>query len=204
MEPGKSEESKRTFEPSRVSACVVNGAKAPTASSWPAANAAAAASVSSGWMVTSDSLKSDGLKALQEQEVVDDADFDADRLAGEILDGVDVAGDDDLVVAGGVVVDEDDHLIRACRDGCQRVVQRLAVRVDLAGGERVERVDVALEVGQLDVETDLFEDAGFLGDLPREPAGPGAESQRDRLARGLGSRATSGFRTAGRGGRGGF
>ena len=52
MEPGNSADVAIARLPGRANAVLVKGAKAPTASTWPAANAAAAASVASGtsWM----------------------------------------------------------------------------------------------------------------------------------------------------------
>ena len=119
--------------------------------------------------------------------MVDDADLNADRLAGEILDRLDVRRCDDLVVAGGVVVHQHDHLIRAGADRSNGVVQRLRVAVELPARERVDRVEVALEPDHLDVDADLVEDPGFHGHLPREPAGPGAEANLDRLGLGAAS-----------------
>src|SRR3954468_6652890 len=57
MAPGKSLEVAIALLPARPSAVVVNGAKTPTASTCPATNAAAAASVSSGVNVTSCSVR---------------------------------------------------------------------------------------------------------------------------------------------------
>ena len=78
------------------------------------------------------------------------------------------------VVAGRVVVGDDDPLLAAGGDAEDRVVERLGVDVDAAGDERVERGDVVGEVRQLDVEAGLLEDALLLGDRQREPARPGA------------------------------
>ena len=56
------------------------------------------------------------------------------------------------VVAGRVVVGDEDPLLAAGGDAEDRVVERLRVDVDAAGDERVERRDVVGEERQLDVD----------------------------------------------------
>ena len=55
--PGKSAELNSTFDPSRASAWVVNGANTPTQSNWPLANAAAADAVGRPWNSMSSSVR---------------------------------------------------------------------------------------------------------------------------------------------------
>ena len=159
---------------------MVNGAKAPTASTCPAANAAAAASVEQ--RLERDVLLGQPglLQREQQQVVVDRALLDGDRLALEVGDAGDARPGDDLVVAGRVVVDQHDGLLGAAADRGEGVVEGLAVGVDVAGGQRGEAVGVAVEVLQLDLDAVLGEQALLLRDLPGEPARPGAEAERDR------------------------
>ena len=70
--------------PGSSSAVVVNGANTPTASTCPATNAAAAASVSSGVNVTSFSVRPAFAQREQQQVVVDRALLDGDLLALEV------------------------------------------------------------------------------------------------------------------------
>ena len=90
--PGKSFDVAIALLPGRSSAVVVNGANAPTASTWPALNAAAASAVGSALMVTSSPVRPAFLQREQQQEVVDRALLDGDRLALEVGHGVDALG----------------------------------------------------------------------------------------------------------------
>ena len=115
MAPGNSAEVATALLPGRCRAVVVNGAKAPTASTWPATNAAAAASVVSGRAGCRPSVRPAFGQREQQQVVVDGALLDGDLLALEVGDAGDPVAGDDLVVARGVVVDQDDRLLRRRR-----------------------------------------------------------------------------------------
>ena len=180
--PGKSAESNSTLLPGRSSACRVNGANTPAASNSPFEKAAAASAVGQARELDVGLAHADRVEPLQQQEVVDDAGLGRHGLAGQVLDRVDGLVDDDGVVAGRVVVDQHDHLVVAGRHADQRVVERLAVGVELAGAERGERGQVVVEPLELDLDPDLLEEALLLGDRPREPPGPGRVAEGDRLA----------------------
>ena len=92
MAPGKSFDVATALLPGRSSAVVVNGAKAPTASTWPALNAAAASSVGSGLMRDVVTGQPGLLQREQQQVVVDRALLDRDRLALEVGHRVDALG----------------------------------------------------------------------------------------------------------------
>ena len=121
--------------------------------------------------------------------MVDDARLGGDRLAVQVLDRRDRRVADDRVVAGRVVVDDDDHLVAADGDAEHRVVQRLGVDVELAGRQRVEltRCSRRSNVSSTSRPT-CVEDARLLGDGQREPARPGRVADLDRVdLRGSGS-----------------
>src|SRR6266508_817722 len=82
----------------------------------------------------------------QEQVVVDRSLYDRDLPALEIGDAGDAVARDDLVVSGGVVVDQNHCLFRSRADRDQRVVERLAVGVKGSGFQRQKAVGVVSEV----------------------------------------------------------
>ena len=106
----------------------------------------------------------------------------ATRLALHVGDRCDRLVADDGVVAGRVVVDHDDRLLRATGDRRHRVVERLRVGVELARRHRVERRDVVGEVLQVDVEPVLLEDA-CLRRPPRAGTSPATRCTRSSPCR---------------------
>ena len=158
-------------------ACPAIGCQAPMASTWPEASTCGVSLVLALTSVTSFSLMPRFFKRVEQQQMLDQADLDADLLALEILEALDARLADDHVVAVRIVGEHDHDALAAARAGDQRVAVGHQIGVDLAGGEGIHRGRI-VEPLELDVDAGLLEPALVDGDLPGDPARPIAVSDR--------------------------
>ena len=120
---------------------------------------------------TSDSGHAGFFQTVQQHQVFNEADFEADLFALESLEGFHARLGDDHVVSVAVVGQHDDHVFRAVCTGDERVAIGDHDGVDLPAGEGFHRGAV-LEPEKFGVDAGLLDPAFLNGDFPRDPAGP--------------------------------
>ncbi len=131
------------------------------------------------------------LKGLEDQQVVDEADLDADLLAFQLGHRLDTRLGNDLVVAVGVVGSQNDDAFGASRPGDQGIAVGHQHGIGLAGGEGVHCRHV-VEPLELHVDPGFLEPVLVDGNLPGHPARPIAVANGKRLGRGRGCRGVGG------------
>ena len=119
----------------------------------------------------------------QQQVMVDGALFGGHLFTLEIGDRVDTGGGNDLVVAGGEIIHQHHLLVGPTGDRADRVIEGLAIAIELASTEGIDRIEVAIEPLHLHRHPGFREQVFGFGDLPGEPTGPGAIA--DSHGRGL-------------------
>ena len=123
------------------------------------------------------------LQAIEHQQVIHQADLDADLLALEIGHAPDARPGHDHVVAVGIIGDQDDDVARTARAHDQCIAVGNEVGVDLAGCEGLHRSRI-VEPVECDIEAGLLEPAFVDRDLPGHPSGPIAVADAQRQRRG--------------------
>ena len=114
------------------------------------------------------------LHAQQQQVMVNGALLGGHLFALEVGHAANPGRRNDLVIATGDVVGEHHLQIGASGERRNRVAQGLAVAIQLAGVEGVDRIEVAVKPGKAHRHSGSTEVPPLLAHLPGKPARPGA------------------------------
>ena len=110
----------------------------------------------------------------------DQAFFQRDFFTLQILQGFKGGFGDDLIVAVGVIVNQNHHALGATRAGDQRVAVGHSDRIELARRKRIHRRGV-IEPLEFHIDAGFLEPALVDGHLPGHPARPIAVTNFQRL-----------------------
>ncbi len=116
-------------------------------------------------------LEAGFFESVEEEQVRNEADFEADFFALELFDGFDAGLGDNHVVSVGVVGDEDGDVGRAARAGDEAVAVGDHDGVHFAGGEGFHGRAV-FEPKEFNLDAGVFEPALLFGDGEGGPARP--------------------------------
>src|SRR5262249_14100139 len=116
---------------------------------------------------------------MDQEQVFDHTNFDADLFALELLDVLEVGFADNDVIAVRVVGEHDHYAFAAAGTGRKRVTVRHQIGVDLARAECIHRGRI-VEPLKIHIDSGFLKPAFVDGDLPRDPSGPVAVTDRQR------------------------